>query len=67
MKKLPFRSFKNSQIILVKGRKVVYLLLQQFKVIPRDQACFSAEASELEDTISSENPIRFKSSIPYTN
>ena len=55
MKKLPFRSSKNSQIILVKGRKVVYLIMQHITGIPRNQMCFSS----LEDTISSENPIRF--------
>ena len=55
MKKLPFNSFKNSQIILLKGRKVVYLIMQHITGIPRNQMCFSS----LEDTISSENPIRF--------
>ena len=55
MKKLPFNSFKNSQIILLKGRKVVYLIMQHITGIPRNQMCFSS----LEDTISSENLIRF--------
>ncbi|SHF79116.1 hypothetical protein SAMN05444396_101410 [Flavobacterium segetis] len=59
MKKLPLISFKNSQIILVKGRKVVYLIMQHITGIPRNQIYFYHEASGLEDIISSENPIRF--------
>ncbi|WP_072989781.1 hypothetical protein [Flavobacterium segetis] len=55
MKKFPFRSFKNSQIILVKGRKIVYLIIQHITGIPRNQMC----SSSLEDTILPDNPVRF--------
>jgi transposase len=39
----------------MKGRKVVYLIMQHITGIPRNQMCFSS----LEDTISAENPVRF--------
>jgi len=45
MKKLPFISLKNNQIILVQGRKVVYLIMQHITGIPRNQMVFSPEAS----------------------
>ena len=45
VKKLRFISFKNSQIILLKGRKVVYLIMQHITETSRNQMCFSPEAS----------------------
>ncbi|TDE00655.1 hypothetical protein [Flavobacterium hiemivividum] len=55
MKKRPFISFKYNTQYKIKGRKVVYLMMQHITGIPRNQMVFSS----LVDMVLPDNLVRF--------